>query len=248
MESPLSQTEIQMIEAALINDLLANPIDNLRRVDAAILISQGRYFYRRKIDTHPLRYSYKSLSPDALRIAFNTEAIDSGWIAPGVVRCGSSAQGRWAVQFVPPARHVLEFSTIGKVTVPLPGLLFLGLEVTYWICAIASKTFDPQARCYQAPLPNVDTNSLRICWGTNTPPAASNQTITKAWNLFITSPFTSDLVFGKSMQHGDIRTFLTKLHRDSKKRYPIKTLLPIGSKPMTIEQLVQELLIHDQSS
>jgi hypothetical protein len=204
MEQTLLQTltsqDIRTVEAALIDDLVADPLHGLKQVDAAILISKGRYFYKRRLDTHPPTYRYKCLSPDALRVAFNIQTIDSGWIAPGVVRCGSSTQGSWAAQFIPPARHVLDLDQAGKVSVPLPGLLLMGLETTYWLCATATQAFDPTAHCYYAPLSNV-YDSLKLCWGTNMPPIATAQTIAKAWDLFITSPFNEHLSYGKSRQH-----------------------------------------------
>lgn len=244
----LNSQDTETIEAALIDDLLADPPNGLEQVDAAILISRGRYFYKRRLDTHPPTYRYKCLSPDALQVAFNTQTIDSGWIAPGVVRCGASTQGSWAVQFIPPARHRLDLDRLGKVSVPLPGLLFLGLETTYWLCATTTQTFDPAALCYYAPLSNV-YDSLKICWGRNIPPIATAQTIATAWELFITSPFNEHLSYGKSRQHPqNIQTQLLALHQRSGRRYPAKDLLPVNSRPITVDHLVQELLIREPSS
>jgi hypothetical protein len=236
--------DIQIIESAIINEFLAKPLN--AKVEAAILISQGRYFYKRQVETNPPTYRYKCLSPNTLRIAFNNTVIDSGWIALGVIRCGCSSWGNWAVMFVPPARHCIDLSAIGKLTVSLPGLIFMGLEKEYWLCAVAVEAFEPNAVCFHAPLPNIYAD-LKVCWGENTPPAASGQTILAAWELFISSQFSGELVKGKSKQkpyQDDIRQQLVELNRTYSRRYPQpeRSLLPIG-RAMTLNQLVQEYLL-----
>ncbi|MDZ4877680.1 MAG: hypothetical protein CLLPBCKN_007115 [Chroococcidiopsis cubana SAG 39.79] len=236
--------DIQSIKSAVIDEFLGDPLT--AKVEAAIFISQGRYFYKRLVETNPPTYRYKCLSPHSLRVAFNNTAIDSGWIAPGVVRCGCSWGGNWAVMFVPPARHWIDLSAIGKLTVPLPGLVLIGLEKEYWLCAVAVEAFAPDAVCFHAPLPNIYAD-LKICWGENKPPAASGQTISATWELFIGSQFSGELVKGKSKQkpyQDDIRQQLVELHRTSSKRYPQpeRSLLPIG-RATTIDKLVQEYLL-----
>lgn len=241
VDTLVNKTDVKIIESAIIDELLANPLN--AKVEAAILISQGRYFYKRQVETNPPTYRYKCLSPNTLRVAFNNATLDSGWIAPGVVRCGCSLQGNWAVMFIPPARHCLDLSEIGKLAVPLPGLVFMGLEKDYWLCAVTDESFAPDAICYHAPLPNV-YNNLKVCWGDNVPPAASGQTIPAAWELFISSQFSGELVEGKSKAcRNDIRQQLVELHRIKSRRYPqpARSLLPIGT-AMTLNKLVQEYL------
>jgi len=93
-------------------------------------------------------------------------------------------------------------------------------------------------------LPNVHENG-RICWGTNHPPIASPQTITKAWELFISSLFNGDLVYGKSRSHySDIRQQLITLSKRRRKTYPSSDLMPAskGYRHSTIADLVEEFI------
>lgn len=242
----LTLQDTHAIEAALIQDLLANPIKGLKRIDAAILISEGRYFYQRRVSSSPVRYSYKCLSPDILSLAFNNQPSDTGWISAGIVRCGMSIKGSWAVQFVPPGRHTIQLQGIGVATVPLPGLIWIGLEQNYWLFAVADKMFDPETQCFHAPLPNVYENGS-VCWGTNTPPIANSQSIVQAWQLFISSPFNNHLTTYKSRLHSsDITRQLAQLHEKAGKRYPTRDLLPLNRKT-TVNQLVQRLLLDNDS-
>lgn len=249
MEPALSTNDLQAVESALIRDFLATCPEEAKRIDAAIYISEatGHYLYQRRTSTEPLTYRYKCISPDTLRIAFDNTSIDSGWISPGVVRCGTSIGGRWAVLVIPPAHHTIDLSYAGKITIPLPALALIGLERTYWICAIAGEVFDPSALCYHAPLPNV-YDSLKICWGSNTPAIASPQTLPQAWNDFITSPFSNHLIHGKSTSKKcqfDICKQLIALHQNRTKRYPSKTLVPLDQDPTTLDRLITHLLAHE---
>jgi hypothetical protein len=51
---------------------------------------------------------YKFLSPEAVRVAFSTLDVDTGWLMPGVVRTGWHTSGQpWSVLYVPPGKHTL---------------------------------------------------------------------------------------------------------------------------------------------
>jgi len=77
----------------------------------------------------------------------------------------------------------------------------------------------------------------RICWGDNKPPVASPNTIKKAWELFISSPFNGHLSDGKSRaQPSDVRLQLEKAGKRSS--YPVKDLV---STNQTIAKLVSAI-------
>jgi len=218
--------------------------EDWRQIEAAIFVANGTYVYKRKVSDHPLAFEYKCLSPEALQRAFHIERIDTGWLPTNIVRCGSSTAGEWAVLFVPPAQKMLELQEIGTVQVPLSGIVMVGVGSEYRIWAVATKQFEPDATSYHAPLPNVYENG-RICWGTNRPPIASPQTITKAWELFISSPFNGDLVYGKSRSHySDVRQQLIALSKRRRKTYPSNDLMPAckGYRHLTIAELVEEFI------
>jgi hypothetical protein len=247
MESTLSQkltsTDLQTIEAELLRDLLSNPLQGWKELDAAILISKGRYFYQRRDGCHPETYTYKSLSPETISAAFNTQTSDSDWMLPGtvqVVRHGHNVTGSWAVLWIPPGKQALTLEDQTRLTTPLPGMVMIGVEQKYWITAISTKELERSARCYHAPLPNI-YDAGQICWGNNQPPTATPQTIATAWDLFITSPFNTHLVMGKSRKHhGNVCTQLQSLHR--RKTYPVNDLLPIGQITWTVEKWVNHII------
>lgn len=218
--------------------------DDWRQIEAAIFVANGMYVYKRKVSDHPLAFEYKCLSPQALQRAFHIERIDTGWLPINIVRCGSNTVGEWAVLFVPPAQQTIELQETGMVQVPLPGMIMVGVESNYHIWAVATKQFEPDATGYHAPLPNVYENG-RICWGTNHPPIASPQNIAKAWELFISSPFNGDLVYGKSRSHYlDVRQQLIALSKRRRKTYPSNDLMPAckGYRHRAIAELVEEFI------
>lgn len=218
--------------------------DDWRQIEAAIFVANGMYVYKRKVSDYPLAFEYKCLSPETLQRAFHIERIDTGWLPNSVVRCGSNTAGEWAVLFMPPIQQTLKLQETGAVQVPLPGMVMVGVDSDYRIWAVSTKQFEPDATGYHAPLPNVYENG-RICWGTNYPPIASPQNITKAWDLFISSPFNGDLVYGKSRcQHSDIRQQLIALSKRRRKAYPINDLMPArrGYRHPAIAELVEEFI------
>ena len=218
--------------------------EDWRQIEAAIFMANGTYVYKRKVSDYPLAFEYKCLSPETLQKAFYIERIDTDWLPNGVVRCGSNTAGEWAVLFVPLAQQMLELQETGKVQVPLPGMVMVGVGGDYRIWSVSTKQFEPDATGYHAPLPNVHENG-KICWGTNCPPIASPQNITKAWMLFISSPFNGDLVYGKSRSHhSDIRQQLIALSKRRRKTYPTNDLMPAckGYRHPAIAELVEEFI------
>src|SRR5258708_29694199 len=75
----------------------------------------------------------KPVTDETLYTAFVAEPVDSGWLSPDVMRCGVGMAGPFAVKFVAPGLRTLHFSTGGEtlhVTVPLPPLVFAGVNVS----------------------------------------------------------------------------------------------------------------------
>ena len=104
---------------------------------------------------------YKFLSPAAVAAAFRNTPIDSGWLAPGVVRCGTTPKGEFAVLAVPSGVHQIELETsrgkTKRIKVPLPPLVFVGHASAYYLWAVKTAS-DVKAPLFHAPLPNVFNN------------------------------------------------------------------------------------------
>ncbi len=199
--------------------------------DVALLFTRGMYILYRRVGQELIP---KGLSPATLRAAFVGEPVDSGWLSPDVKRCGSGPTGPFAVKFIPPGKHTLRLGTGDpsqplEVSVPLPGLVFAGVnaastgtQATYYVWAIQEEEFDPTATLFHAPLTNVYSNG-RICFGENHPPEAGRETIDRAWGLFIDSLFTGEMAEGKSRQHPqEVRRLLLTLEQVN--RYPVEDL------------------------
>jgi hypothetical protein len=225
------------IASEIIREVLEVAPRKLSAIQAELLfIEGGTYIFHYQSGDSS---KYKCLSPATLRAAFANTPIDSGWINPesGIVRWGTGSAGEWTIKFVLPQKHEINLLE-SKHWVPLPAIVFLGLKSDYWVWAIKGSKFDPEAEAFHVPLPNVYLHSYqpcgRICWGDNKPPVAAPNTITKAWKMFISSPFNGHLSDGKSRaQPSDVRGQLEKAVKRSS--YPVKDL--IGTK-QTIAKLV----------
>ena len=193
--------------------------------DLALLFTGGQYilYSREGRELRP-----KGITAQTLRLAFVEEPVDSGWLPEGVVRSGTGPAGPFVVKYVSPRCHTLSLVTPRgdapqAVRVPLPALVFVGLQATYSVWALREEAFSPTAELYRAPLSNVYEDG-RICFGSNRPPDVSSQTIGEAWRLFIESPFNADLAGNKSAQHpGDVRAQLQALV--DAERYPVDDLV-----------------------
>ena len=228
------------IASEVIREVLDVAPRKLSTIQAELLfIEGGTYIFHYQSGDSS---KYKCLSPATLRAAFANTPIDSGWINPesGIVRWGTGSAGEWTIKFVLPQKHKINLLE-SKHLVALPALVFLGLKSDYWVWAIKGSKFDPEADAFHVPLPNVYLHSYqpcgRICWGDNKPPVASPNTIKKAWELFISSPFNGHLSDGKSRaQPSDVRLQLEKAVKRSS--YPVKDLV---STNQTIAKLVSAI-------
>lgn len=197
------------------------------------MFANGQYILYRR-EGKELRA--KGVTVQTLRRAFVEEPVDSGWLPEGVIRSGTGRAGPFIVKYIPPSHHVLSLVTPrGRgdspkpVRVPLPALVFVGLQTTYSVWALREEVFSPLARLYRAPLPNVYEDG-RICFGKNRPPEVSSRTIGEAWRLFIESPFNGDLSGNKSAQHPrDVRSQLLALKDVD--RYPVDDLVSAARRP-----------------
>lgn len=171
---------------------------------------------------------YKFLSPQSVAAAFRNMPFDSGWLPTGVLRCGSTSQGPFALLSIPAGIHKIEIqrprsNNVAILRVPLPGLLMFGHGKSYAIWAVKDERPTPTSPIFLAPLPNVFENG-GICWGANKPPRPSASTIGAAFDLFISSPFTSHAANGKTRSHqDDVRGLLRSLH--GKKKFPAGELI-----------------------
>jgi hypothetical protein len=234
-----SAPERQPVQSAgIAQALLSVAPRSLLDLEAEILCFRGQYLLHWEeggVDHHKL------LSAAALQAAFSGQPVDSGWLPSGIVRCGEGTQGRFAVKWVPPGRHtlsvdwVLEAGEEGSrsarrqdLSVPLPGMVFLGVGGTYYVWASNEGSFNPASGVFAAPLPNVYPDG-RVCWGSNVPPVASPAAMEDVWRLFIGSPFNADLSAGKSKQFpNDIRGMLARVAMQEES-YPLGDLVQRSS-------------------
>lgn len=236
----------QFITSEIIKEVLQAPPRSLSAIKAELLILDGTYILHYRDQQND---SYKCLSPSTLRVAFANESIDSGWIGEGVVRWGFGATGEWAVKFIPPGQYTLDCDEMGKIQTPLPGMIFAGKEYNYWLWATNAPTFAPTTSLFCAPLPNVYVRTGQVCWGQNRPPSATARSINEAWQLFISSPFNSDLSNSKSKRYSlDIRHQLLELYKKKQAksksyRYPLSDLISIERADLSqlINNLANEL-------
>jgi hypothetical protein len=204
----------------------------LIEADAKLLFLKGGHYcfqYR-----EGGKETYKFLSPEAVKAAFQHEQIDSGWIPSGVQRLGSCNQGQWFVQFIPPARRTFTFVGLEAdpiaLTIPMMGAVFMLCGDSCYLWATKLKSFQPDAPIYNMPLPNIHENGM-ICMGNGNSLSGQLEGIerlTQAWQMFESVPFSDHLADGKSISHPkDIRAKLLQLQNSN--RYPIADLVPCGS-------------------
>jgi hypothetical protein len=192
------------------------------------------------------------ISMEAVRGAATRIPIDSGWLAPEIVRWGTGGKGEWVIAFVPPQRHTIEVTNgipgknevFDRLTVPLPGIVVFGSIFRYTIWSLKTDVCDPQAVLYRVPLPNVYQDGL-ICWGTIKPPAASSRTIMQVWTLFISSTFNNHMTNGKSKSKGDdVRELLRQLSSSNEERFPNEDLIRLTPQDVSLDKALREILTN----
>ena len=210
------------------------------QVQGTLYILDGQYAYRHREtvrhggDTFE-QYSIKFLSPESVRSAFAQIPVDSGYFPVGTVRFGMSGAKTWLVKFLEPHKRSLDLiladGSCKGIEIGLPPLLSIGIGTRYFIWAMKSRQFDPDAPVFFAPFPNINTNDGSICFGTNHAPSCSASTFARAVNLFFETPFNEDHSSGKSRKFpDDIRKALMALAGSKTKRYPLNDLVPLTKK------------------
>jgi PRTRC genetic system protein B len=198
--------------------------------DAAIFFVDGQYAFRSRDEG---RDRLKFIAPSAVRQAFSHEPVDSGWLPAGAVRWGTGSRGDWLAAYRPAARYRLLFAGDGqageqRLTVPLPGLVFLGVGAHYYLWAIREDEFMPSAELFHAPLPNAGHTGL-ICFGANPHPKVAGGGFEAAWKTFVESPFSDHHRGGKSRSFpDDVMGQLLRLAGRGAKTYPRADLVALG--------------------
>jgi PRTRC genetic system protein B len=236
-----------LIAAGVMRELLTAAPRPLVDIEAELLILAGQYLLHWREGKQD---RFKFLSADSLSAAFSQEPVDTGWLPSGICRWGAGPDGTWLIMFIAPARHTLQISLTDNdaptpLMVPLPGLVFTGIQTSYYIWAVKGMTFNSAANLYHAPLPNVHPDG-RICFGpTNPPPTAAANTMETAWQLFLTSPFNNHLVSGKSRrQPDDVRRHLQALAEQHRRQYPVRDLVLAAPPHVTIASVVERNFVN----
>jgi len=217
----------------LIPELLADPPRPLIHAQAEIIFADDQLLYHSRGSKG--EHQYKVISPTAVKLAFDPQEEDSGWLPPNTVRLGSSGDRQWLIQVHPPQRYTITLITDAQfrpteeeyvtLTVPLPGFIVFAIGAQVYLWAI-KQTFKPEMTLYQPPLPNASSNGL-LCFGQNEKPLASPQTIDRIWQTWWQGIFNRDQTNDKSKQfQHDVRWQLWDVANSKKRRYPLKDLRP----------------------
>lgn len=209
--------------------------------EAALYFVEGQYLFHARGDKGE---AVKYLAPALVRHAFMLEPTDSGWLTTETVRWGVCGKGDYVINFYAPARYELlmrsdDGQTEATLTVPLPGIVFAGLDRSWYIWAVRGKRFSPDLELLHAPLPNVGQTGL-ICFGENRHPEVGKHGAQMAWQLFITSAFNSHHADGKSHAYPQNILFrLYSLSANKAVRYPLRDLVSLHS---TVSEAVRRLV------
>ena len=242
-----------LIRAALLKELLSPAPRHLCEITAELLIVAGQYIWHEGEGRDPNGFLF--VSEESVRRAFSDQDIDTGDLPVGTVRWGNNGKGTWLIQWIPPGRHTIQITgnsmPAEPISIPLPGLLFAGMNTNYYVWASREKQYSPRMTLYHAPLPNVSERGA-ICYGSNQPPLASSATLEEAWRLFIESEFNDHYMMRKSLREpGDIRTQLCRMRK--KQQYPVSDLLPTGregsgfDEPLTVPRMIERFFQQKSS-
>lgn len=188
---------------------------------AAILILENEFLL---VAEDGGKLTQKYISPGAVREAFASEPVDSGWIPEGVRRWGLSSKGAWMLRFNPPAVYSAWLPDRKQpVKTPMPALVFFGIGKAYYIWATRGSAFDPKAQLFNAPCANVNELGL-ICWGLN-PHQDVSKGFDRMWKLFWEAPFSGDHESGANGRMAELARALAKKKVE---RFPEAELTPLS--------------------
>lgn len=203
---------------------------------AALYFLEGEYCFQARTDGGLVQ---KFVSPTSVRTAFAKEAVDSGWLPPGVNRFGVGAKGAWMVRWHAPAMYAVHLEGLKRpLIVPLPSLIWIGQKHNYFIFAAKEAAFTPNAALYRAPLANVNTSGL-ICFGRNAHTDVAQGGFDAAWRTFWDAPFNNDHSAGKSRVAPDgVNQHLKALAARKETAYPAEDMVCLGR---TLDQVIETL-------
>jgi len=212
--------------AMLTNDLITAPPAPEFNAEAELyFMPGGHYLFRRR---SAAGVTSKFVTAPDVAAAFTGQEMDSGWLPPGMMRVGRHALGSWYVYTAPAQRARLALTApegVLDIEIPIPRTVLVGCGENCYLAALCEDHFNPDARLYHAPFPNL-YNELRICWGDNTPPEVDFQSASKVWKLFFDAPFNGHLAGGKSQAYpDDVRRQLLALAGSKRRRYPERDLV-----------------------
>ena len=214
------------------------------RAEAALYIVDDQFLFH-GVDQSGAE-QIKFISPGSMREAFAKEPVDSGWLPPGVLRCGTSSRGQWMLSWHKPAMYTVHLADRKTpLRVPMPSLIWFGISHNYYIFAARENEFKPNAALYRVPLANVNHHGL-ICFGSEEHPDVGRNGFDLAWNVFWASRFNNDHDNGKSRTHGEaINTQLIELSRQKVTNYPLKDLISMDT---SLDAAIQRLTRRDKDN
>lgn len=227
--------------SALARSLATKTCDS--QVQAQLLFLPGQYLFATNQGS---RTNYKFLSPSSVKAAFSNIPIDSDFLPPNTIKWGTNSGGEYLVQYIPPRQQgvTLTNSTESRllaITVPMPGMIFMGWGLHYWLWCVKDKQLTPESQLFHVPLPNVMQNGA-ICFGTTPHSPCSALGIGRSWDGFWSSPFNDHTVQLKSKEFPtDVRSQLLKLHGQKTKRYPLKDLVSCNK---NVTEAIESIIKH----
>lgn len=178
--------------------------------------------------------TYPVSSADVGR-AFAGYTSSTGLLPPDTLFAGTRAGRTRIGVWLPPARREIRYahgSRTDRLTIPLPGLVFVGEGAKYWVWAALQRPATPQDRLYSAPLPNVHQDG-GICQGSAKFPLCAPGTISAAAALFFESDFNDDLSHSRARHSGSLLEFLRSL--SARRQFPSGALIEAGDMQRAIE-------------
>jgi PRTRC genetic system protein B len=215
-----------MTRSAIRNPRSKIETDELPRL--ALLFSDESIFLHRFDERGSPVASYR-VSTQAVAAALNPFGADTGLLSMDTLfwqsRGGDPRIGVW----LPPGRRALLYDTGGHarvLSVPLPGLVFVGHRAEYRVWAARRRPTAPGDSLYLAPFSNLYSDA-RVCKGSAPFPRCESATMAQAVQAFFESSFNADLS-GKRVrgQRASLFQFWSGLQR--KRSFPSDRLLSAG--------------------
>lgn len=186
---------------------------------------QGHYLFRYQKDG---ALNSKYIRHRDVVAAFQGVEEDSGFINPGVIRIGANKGGDWFLYYAKACVKDVPFilgDEAKTLRVPIPPTLVFGTHNKVAIYAVKENTFNPEAKLFRAPFPNVSPDGA-ICWGSERCPKTHHSNAQEIWELFFSSAFNDHLSQAKLKGIGDsCLPFWVSLAEKGSKKFPIGKLI-----------------------